>query len=421
MSLTQEALSLLKSWRIRITLASCLAYALYYWGRYNYSGLGPFVKSALAWPAWQWGVFASAMTAGYAIGQFINGALIDYYGPRKVYSIGAVGSGLANIATGLFPFFPSMSTSWFLNGYFQASGSPSYGKLFTCWFPPKARGLPNALNDAARLIGSLTIVPLAAYIATVMGWQWGFIIPGIILFPAAVMIWFLIRDQPKDCGIKGCDWIPETEKKSLVKEMVTAYTFVWRRWRFLSHSVAYGMSQFTRFGIYTWIPIYAVEVLGFNPIAGAALLSVSPLAGAIATVVFGWLADKLGFGSRRILLGLGLTISAISLLVIGWYPHLPTAAYVGLVFLVGAFTEGLDTVYFLVVMDKFGKAGKAGTAYGSLNAVGKVFGTFSSAILGFVLTISGWISAFTLLAILGFIGTVMMLPVTAAWIRGEIE
>lgn len=190
MSLTQEALSLLKSWRIQITLASCLAYTLYYWGRYNYSGLGPFVKSALAWPAWQWGVFASAMTAGYAIGQFINGALIDYYGPRKVYSIGAVGSGLANIATGLFPFFPSMSTSWFLNGYFQASGSPSYGKLFTCWFPPKARGLPNALNDAARLIGSLTIVPLAAYIATVMGWQWGFIIPGIILFPAAVMIWF---------------------------------------------------------------------------------------------------------------------------------------------------------------------------------------------------------------------------------------
>lgn len=254
-----------------------------------------------------------------------------------------------------------------------------------------------------------------------MGWQWGFIIPGIILFPAAVMIWFLIRDQPKECGIKGCDWIPETEKKSLVKEMVTAYTFVWRRWRFLSHSVAYGMSQFTRFGIYTWIPIYAVEVLGFNPIEGAALLSVSPLAGAIATVVFGWLADKLGFGSRRILLGLGLTISAISLLVIGWYPHLPTVAYVGLVFLVGAFTEGLDTVYFLVVMDKFGKAGKAGTAYGSLNAVGKVFGTFSSAILGFVLTISGWISAFTLLAILSFIGTVMMLPVTAAWIRGDIE
>jgi len=145
------------------------------------------------------------------------------------------------------------------------------------------------------------------------------------------------------------------------------------------------------------------------------------LAGAIATVVFGWLADKFGFGSRRILLGLGLTISGLSLLMIGWYPHLPAAAYVGLVFLVGTFTEGLDAVYFLVVMNKFGKAGKAGTPYGSLNAVGKVFGTFSSAILGFVLTISDWVSAFTLLAILGFIGTALMLPVTAACIRGDIE
>ncbi|MCD6083927.1 MAG: MFS transporter [Desulfurococcales archaeon] len=406
----------LRTYRVLVVAAASITYFLFYFGRYDYSAAGPFIKSELLWTPVMWGVFTSLLTAGYAVGQLVNGILVDRFGPRKVWGLGGILSGLANLVVGSGRSYTIMTAAWGVNGYAQATGAPSYSRLYSNWFPEGRRGLPAAITNSSRLVAASACLPLLSLVAVAYGWRMCFIIPGLILIPVGVLTLLLLKESPSDVGLEA-PWVKHPVSRGFRELITESYKLIWSDKVFLSHALSYGAAQFICFSIYAWIPIYLVEVVGHDPVTAATLTAFFPVAGAICAVPLGYLADKLGFGIRRYILGTGLVGAALSLLILTYVPNLPTLATVLLILACGAGIEGIDTVFFIVIMDKYGKTGRVGTAYGSLNAVGKAFGTIEGLVLGAIIGLLGWREALTTCAAVGLVGALCQIPVTAQWIR----
>lgn len=134
--------------------------------RYNYSATIPFIQAEFGLNNTTIGLMATILTAGYAIGQFINGYLIDRIGPRFMMSLGGVLSFLMNVSVSLSNTFQEILLYWGFNGYVQAMGYGSVCKLYSNWFPPDERGKPLGFNEFLQSFSSFVIVPLGAFVIT---------------------------------------------------------------------------------------------------------------------------------------------------------------------------------------------------------------------------------------------------------------
>ncbi|GAH81617.1 unnamed protein product, partial [marine sediment metagenome] len=130
----------LRRYQLNTVFVTTLTYCLYYFGRYHYGVILPFIQASFSLSNLQIGIFATILTAGYSMGQFVNGFLIDKYGSRLMLTLGAVLSSLANIATGLGFSYNGMLVTWLMVGYTQAMGFGSTCKLYTEWFPVEIEG-----------------------------------------------------------------------------------------------------------------------------------------------------------------------------------------------------------------------------------------------------------------------------------------
>jgi len=193
----------LKHWQIAYTLLTSCFYLTYYFARYNYAVTIPFIQAEFQLSNTLVGLIATALTAGYALGQFINGFLIDRYGPRIMMTLGAFLSTIANFGMAVSQSFTHLIGSWATNGYVQAMGYGSCCKLYTSWFSPENRGKPLGFNEFLQSFASTIILPIGAFIITILGWRYVYVIPVLPLSFMAVIYYVLIRNHPRDRDIKA--------------------------------------------------------------------------------------------------------------------------------------------------------------------------------------------------------------------------
>ena len=77
-----------RAWRTRIFGLTWLSYLSYYFTRKNYS----VIKSSLGLTSSQLTIIETVYTSAYAVGQFVNGALADVVGPRRLIAVGMFSS-----------------------------------------------------------------------------------------------------------------------------------------------------------------------------------------------------------------------------------------------------------------------------------------------------------------------------------------
>lgn len=134
---------------------------------------------------WNDGDYANveiAFKISYAIGLLLAGKVIDSIGTKKGYawatglwSISAVAHALAN---SVFGFGVARAAL----GITEAGNFPAAIKTVAEWFPKKERALATGIFNSGANIGAI-IAPLTVpFIAVNFGWQWAFVITGVLGF-----------------------------------------------------------------------------------------------------------------------------------------------------------------------------------------------------------------------------------------------
>ncbi len=133
----------------------------------------------------------------YSFGLLIAGGLVDKLGTKKGYawatglwSLAAIGHAFANSAFGFMIARAAL-------GLTEAGNFPAAIKSTAEWFPKKERALATGIFNSGTNIGAI-VAPLSVpLIAVYWGWQWAFIITGVIGF-IWLVLWQMYYTSPKD-------------------------------------------------------------------------------------------------------------------------------------------------------------------------------------------------------------------------------
>jgi MFS transporter, OPA family, glycerol-3-phosphate transporter len=218
-----------------------LTYSFMYMARYNLNVAKDELGGAMSNK--EFGDIFGVGAFVYAFSFLINGPLVDKIGGKKGMLVGAIGSGLANIALGVLTYLMvthrlrmnmllPFSAIYGINMYFQSYGAVSIIKVKAYWFHVRERGV------FAGIFG--TLISLGLYFAfdwgqalanmskahpgNQIGWfhsliqsvfasklesvdaLWTvFYLPAAILFFWALMDWWLIKDTPEEAGFPPFD------------------------------------------------------------------------------------------------------------------------------------------------------------------------------------------------------------------------
>ncbi len=157
---------------------------------------GP-LQSALGWTESQYGLVVTAFQIAYAIGLLGFGRVIDVAGTRIGYALAIGLWSLAATAHGLVRSVAGFGVARFFLGLGEAGNFPAAVKATGEWFPPNERAFAIGVFNSGSTIGAITTPLIVPWIALRYGWQWAFIITGIVgLAWVPLWLWFYRRPGP---------------------------------------------------------------------------------------------------------------------------------------------------------------------------------------------------------------------------------
>ena len=400
--------------RSKVTLLFALTYIFYYLTRYNYPVALPFLKDALGISAVKVGLIATALTVGYAIGQLINGVLVDRKGPRLMMTIGGMGVLVANLFMGGSAFYTMLVMGWLANGYFQSMGYPSSLRLISNWFPRGERGKQIGISEAAQSAASIAILPFSGWLAMTFDWRLVFIVPGLMMGVATLWFWRNAQDYPSPTQTVSA-WVPTQD--NLLSDAWTRYKVALGNWRLVCANLSYGLCQYVRYAMITWIPSYLFEVSGDTIFTAAIKGTTFQIGGVIGSFAIGWLSDLPLMHNRRwAVIALAMVTSAVAAGAIGIAPG---AWVMVALFVAGVGIESIEVAYFLIPSDFLGDDMTA-TGVGCMNATGKAVASLQGVTLGAIIDTFSYGAAFATAGVFSLLAAALVLPLRSAkWKTGS--
>jgi MFS transporter, ACS family, hexuronate transporter len=188
-----------KMTRYRWTICSLIFFAttINYLDRAVISLLKSTLSAEFHWSETDYADIVIVFQLCYAFGLLGVGGLIDRVGTKVGYawatvlwSFAAIGHALANSTMGF------MIARGFL-GVTEAGNFPSAIKTVAEWFPKKERALATGIFNSGTNVGAILAPLTVPFIAAAWGWQWAFILTGLIGF-IWLVLWYFLYDAPKN-------------------------------------------------------------------------------------------------------------------------------------------------------------------------------------------------------------------------------
>lgn len=185
--------------RLRWKICALLFFAttLNYLDRHVLSILAPKLQQEIGWSEIEYGYIVAAFQAAYGIGVVLAGKLLDRYGVRFLYAIALSLWSLAGMAHAFASSAIGFAAARFSLGLGEAANFPAAIKTVAEWFPEKERALVAGIFNAGSNIGAIISPLLVPWIALQYGWQWAFILVGLLGF-IWLVFWLMIYRKPEE-------------------------------------------------------------------------------------------------------------------------------------------------------------------------------------------------------------------------------
>ena len=297
------------------------------------------------------------------IGAAPAGGLVQRLGERRVYISGLL---IVAVSTGACAFaqtYGQLLLFRSLGGIGSAMFTVSSLGLMIRISPPDARGRIAGLFASGFLVGSVG-GPVLGSLTAGLGLSAPFLIYGVALLVASTVVFFSLRNSaladPADDG----DVAKVSMRQVLGHRAYRAALF---------SNFATGWSSIgLRLAL---VPLFVVDALGRSAGAAGLALATFAIGNVSAVVPSGYLSDRVG---RKVLVIVGLTVSAVSTVAVGYTHSLP-------LFLVAAYITGAATGIFVspqqaAVADVVGSDARGGTAvagFQMMSDLGGIVGSFA--------------------------------------------
>jgi len=335
------------------------------------------------------------------------GTWVDKYGARVVMAVGALITGVAFALLGL------TQSLWYFYLMYLIVASGHFGilnipvtKVVSNWFVER-RGLAIGITLTGFGIGGLTMLPLASYLISSLGWRASYHLLGaiicVVLIPLSL---FIIRDRPQDKGL-----LPNGSAALKVESHPTTTTEWTLGLALRAHTywLIIGALTLVYFGtaavLAHAIPFF--EDQGISPQMAATMLASAIGISIPARIVAGYIADKV---SVRYVTGFSFLLQLAALVLLLEAGSM--AVFWVFVAIFGVAMGGMFAMEPLLISEHFGMA-SFGAIYGTLWGLSAFGFAAGPPIAGHIFDTSGsYNSAFIL-----FIATTILAVVLISFIK----
>ncbi|GAA4316891.1 MFS transporter [Compostibacter hankyongensis] len=329
----------------------------------------------------QYGFVNTAFLVSYAIMFSVSGRLIDKMGSTLGLAISVGIWSLANILHGTVTTVYQLIAFRFLLGAGEGGCFPGAAKVVAEWFDERRRALANGIAIGGSAIGAVIAPPLTIWMTAAMGWQAGFVLPGLV---GLIWVggWLLLLRRRQGSAVRQSS--ASSPLPSLGTLLQNRRVWIFILIRFLLDPVLYF--------IMFWAPKYLSSQRGASFEAVGKLFWIPFLALGISNIFGGWLSDRLirsGMTTgraRKTIMGAAaaLTMAAPFIAVVS------TVEAAVILMAVILFAHGCwITNYITAITDTFG-SNATSTVVGLSGTAGAVSSLLINPLMGVIIQNSGY-------------------------------
>ena len=306
----------------------------------------------------------------------LGGWAIDRYGPRIVFFLMGLSTGLGLLLTS------QTNAAWQLFVTYSLLLGMGSGPIYVVtmstilrWFD-KRRGLAVGIAASGGGLGKVVMAPFATYLIARLEWRMSYIVIGLINWLLVIPVSRLLKKDPYEIGALADGIKPDVktiktdEESCLPADLSLQQTF--RTRSFWVVIFIWVLMAFCMLLVVTHVVPHTTDI-GFSGGQAAAVFSLIGGAGAAGTVLMGGVADRIGRKKTAIICSLFL---AGSMMWLFWAQDLWMLYMFALVY--GFTNGGLLSSITALIGDSFGSA-NIGKVLGVLDigwAIGAASGPF---------------------------------------------
>ncbi|MCB4806433.1 sugar phosphate permease [Methylobacterium brachiatum] len=379
----------------RIVPFLLLCYVAAYLDRVNVGFAKLQMLSDLKFSETVYGLGAGVFFVGYALFEVPSNIIMVRFGPRYWIARIMITWGVISAAMMFVTSPTSFYVLRFLLGVAEAGFIPAIIYYLTIWFPSAYRGKASALFLAGIPLSGIVGGPLSGWIMTafhgatgLQGWQWMFLIEGLLASLLGIVCLFRLDDDAASAA-----WLTQDEKQQIAADIAAE-----AREKPL-HTARHGLTSgriwllsgtyffFTMglYGLSFWLPTIIRDSGVKDPLT-VGLLTAIPYTGALATMyIVGLSSDRQR--ERRWHLAVPALVGAAGLIASVLVAHSPAMALAALTVASAGTLTCIPQFYTLAPSVLTGAAAATGLAVA--NSVGSVAGFVSPYLLGWVKDATG--------------------------------
>jgi sugar phosphate permease len=349
------------------------------------------------------GLLMTSFLVAYGVSGVALGWVVDFYGPRRVLSIGLVCWGAFMGLMGAAGGFVSMMIYRTLLGVAEGPQFGVNNKVVQRWFRKSERARANAVWTIGSPLGSAIGFPLTLWLVANYGWRASFFALAafnlIIILPLVLLF---VRDQPPEAVN------PNEEPASVV----TAGSYRHSLAVFLRDPRFWMITFFGcgvliyLWGVNSWLPSYLIREKRMDPAETRIYASLPFILTIVGQFAGAYLSDRVG--RRAFVAGIGLMLAGVCIFLVAYMPNAHAAAL--MIALGGLFWGGATPTKYALLADIMPPAVLA-TAVGVANGIGNLVGALAPVAVGSVIGATGSFDAgFLVLVGAAVVGGAALLP-----------
>ena len=246
---------------------------------------------------WQVGALVTAMTISGALISPSVGTLTDRIGARRATVVTLIASGGALAAMAASPVFALVAMFALVGGVGQAIANPATNKLISMHVPPGARGVITGIKQSGVQAGTFLGGLLLPVITLSFGWRWAVAVFGFAGLAGG--LWGMVS-LPRDLTVETDPGSEQPgDRMPPVIRSLAIYGF---------------LLGFAGTAIFTYLPLYAEESLGYSATVAGYVVAFVGSVGVAGRIGWGRVSER-SLGAMRSLRIIAV-LSAVSALLL---------------------------------------------------------------------------------------------------------